>query len=64
VARRRTTVTATMYDCDGYAFVTFRGNAQDVGDAASIYVLNLANPLSANTPLVELVESRETEEES
>jgi len=64
MARRRTTVTATMYDCDGYAFVSFRGNAQDVGDAASIYVMNLANPLGAHTPMVELVESREPEEES
>jgi hypothetical protein len=62
VSRRRTQVTATIYDTEGFVFISFRGNAQDVGDAASIYVLNVAHPLGGSERAeVELVEDREEE---
>ena len=59
---RRTQVTATIFDAEGYPFLTMRGNAQDVGDAMSIYVLNVANPLGGRAcPSIELIEEREEE---
>jgi len=59
---RRTQVTATIYDTEGYVFISFRGNAQDVGDAAAIYVLNVADPLGGRDRMgVELIEDREEE---
>jgi hypothetical protein len=58
---RRTQVTATFFDSEGYPLVAFRGNAQDVGDAAAIYIGNIANPLGG-TPLIKLIETREEEE--
>lgn len=59
---RRTQVTATIYDSEGYVFVSFKGNAQDVGDAVAIYVLNVANPLGGHASEdIELIESREEE---
>jgi hypothetical protein len=63
VARRRTTVVATIFDTEGYPFVSFRGNAQDVGDACAIYVTNIANPLGGHifTP-IELIQNRDEEE--
>jgi hypothetical protein len=60
--KRRTQVTATMLDADGYPFVVFKGTPQDVADAASIYVLNIANPLGGEEPLIDLIESREDTE--
>lgn len=60
---RRTTVTATIYDSEGWPFICFRGNAQDVGDATAIYVLNVANPLGGHQRAeVELIERRLEEE--
>lgn len=59
---RRTQVTATIYDSEGYVFIAFRGNPQDVADAASIYVLNVANPLGGRCDDIELIESRDEEE--
>jgi len=56
---RRTQVTATFFDCEGYAFVSFRGNPQDVGDAAAIYATNMANPLGGDSASIELVTKRE-----
>lgn len=59
---RRTQVTATIYDSEGYVFLSFRGNAQDVADCTSIYVLNVANPLGGReADQVELIEQREEE---
>ena len=58
---RRTQVTATFFDAEGYPLVAFRGNPQDVGDAAAIYICNIAQPLGGN-PLIHLVETREEEE--
>ena len=59
---RRTQVTATIYDSEGYTFITFRGNPQDVADAASIYVLNVANPLGGRpADEIEFIEQREEE---
>ena len=59
---RRTQVTATIYDSEGFVFITFRGNPQDVADAASIYVLNVANPLGGRpADEIELIEQREEE---
>lgn len=59
---RRTQVTATIYDSEGYVFISFRGNAQDVADAASIYVLNVAHPLGGHKCAdIELIEEREEE---
>jgi hypothetical protein len=58
---RRTSVTATFYDAEGYAFVSFRGNPQDVADASSIYALNLANPLGGTCENIEFVTKREEE---
>jgi len=62
---RRTQVTATIYDSEGYVFLSFKGNAQDVADCASIYVLNVANPLGGRPAEeideLELIESREEE---
>jgi hypothetical protein len=54
-------VTATIYDSEGYVFITFRGNPQDVADAASIYVMNVANPLGGRDCEIELIEEREEE---
>lgn len=62
MAQRRTQVTATVFDAEGYPFVCFRGNAQDVADATSIYVLNIASPLGGSSPLINLIETREEEE--
>ena len=62
MARRRTQVTATLYDSEGYVYISFRGNAQDVGDAASIYALNVAHPLGGHEAVgLELIEDREEE---
>ena len=61
MARRRTTVTATIFDAEGYPFISLRGSAQDVGDAVAIYVMNIANPLGG-TPLINLIETRDEEE--
>jgi len=59
---RRTQVTATIYDSEGFVFITFKGNPQDVGDATSIYVLNVANPLGGRLgEEIELIEEREEE---
>lgn len=54
-------MTATFFDAEGYPLVAFRGNAQDVGDAAAIYICNLAQPLGGS-PLIRLMETREEEE--
>lgn len=63
MARRRTQVTATFYDTEGYAFVSFRGNPQDVGDASAIYASNIANPLAIHgCGEIELIKSRDEEE--
>lgn len=59
---RRTQVTATIFDAEGYPFVSLRGNPQDIGDALAVYVLNVAEPLTGQSPLIELIESREEEE--
>lgn len=59
---RRTQVTATIYDSEGYVFISFKGNAQDVADCASIYVTNVANPLGGHhCHEIELIEEREEE---
>jgi hypothetical protein len=63
MARRRTKVTATLFDADGWPFIEFQGTPQDVGDAVSVYILNLANPLGG-TPIIELIETREDEQAS
>jgi hypothetical protein len=60
MAKRRTIVTATIYDTEGFPFIVFRGNPQDVGDACAIYVSNIASPLGGSHD-VELVENRRTE---
>lgn len=62
MARRRTTVTATIFDTEGYAFITFRGNPQDVGDVCAIYVMNIAQPLGI-APLIEITRRRAEEDE-
>lgn len=61
MARRRTTVTATIFDAEGYPFISLRGSAQDVGDAAAIYVMNISNPLGG-TPLIDIRKERNEEE--
>lgn len=59
---RRTQVTATIYDAEGYVFLSFCGNAQDVADCTSIYVLNVANPLGGReSDEIELIKDREEE---
>ena len=56
---RRTTVTATVYDSEGFPFICFRGNAQDIADCAAIYVMNVASPLGLVPNYeVELIERR------
>ncbi len=58
----RRKITATIFDTEGYPFITFSGSSpQDVGDAASIYVLNVANPLGGDVPQFDLVQRREEE---
>lgn len=59
---RRTQVTATIYDADGFPFICIKGNPQDVADCASIYVTNVANPLGGD-PLHEFIHKRDHEEE-
>jgi len=59
---RRTQVTATIFDTDGYPFISMRGNPQDVADACAIYVTNVAEPLGHVLLPIELIERR-TEEE-
>jgi len=55
-------VTATLYDADGYPFIDFKGNAQDVGDAMSIYVMNTANPLGGHqVAQTEFIRTRDEE---
>jgi hypothetical protein len=61
MAQRRTQVTATVLDGDGYPFLVFKGNAQDVADACSIYVLNISNPLGG-TPVIEIRQHHDEEE--
>lgn len=60
---RRTQVTATIYDTEGYPFITFKGYPQDVGDAAAIYIQNIGDPLiPADRFEVELVRRHDEEE--
>lgn len=61
MARRRK-VTATFFDEDGYPFVTFKGTKQDVADAASLYVLNVGNPLSGTESPFEISRHHDSEE--
>lgn len=61
---RRTQVTASIFDTEGYVFITFRGNPQDVADCAALYVQNVGDPLiPAERYDVELIRHREEEEE-
>jgi hypothetical protein len=58
---RRTQVTATIFDAEGFPFICFKGNPQDVADACAIYVLNVADPLGG-TPFIELRQHHDEEE--
>lgn len=62
MAQRRTQVSATILDDDGYAFVVFKGNPQDVADACAMYVLNIGNPLGGD-PLIDLMKRRDGKDE-
>lgn len=61
MARRRTHITATVLDEDGYPFIIFKGNPQDVADACVIYVTNISNPLGG-LPLIDVSRERNEEE--
>jgi hypothetical protein len=62
---RKAKVTATVLDSEGYPHVVFRGNPQNVGDALSIYMQNVSNPLGGLPAIlndgVDFIERRETE---